>query len=118
MASVEKLGNVFYRVADVASAVEFYTSTLGLPVKFRDGDPWVAFDVAGVTLAIEPLASGPAPGGATVSLHVSGLDDLVSQLPSRGTPVSDVRKGPHERLAEVRDPSGNVLVLYEPLARP
>ena len=32
--------------------------------------------------------------------------------------VGDVKTGPHERLAELRDPSGNLLMLYEPLPRP
>lgn len=120
MAQIEKIGNVFYRVTDFDAAVEFYSQALGLRLKFRDGDRWAAFDVAGVTLAVEPASAGAPAGagsGATVSLRVSGLDDFVVGLRARGATVGDVRTGPHERLAEVTDPSGNVLVLYEPLAR-
>src|SRR5919202_1814587 len=71
---IEKLGNVFYRVRDMDTAVTFYAQVLGLRLKFRDGNNWAAFDVAGVTLALEGGSSQP---GATVSLRVRGLDELV-----------------------------------------
>jgi len=121
MAGIEKIGNIFYRVDDFNAAVDFYGQVLGLPLKFRDGDRWAAFDVAGVTLALEPAGESASAGsgsGATVSLRVSGLDDFIAGLRARGASVGDVKTGPHERLAELRDPSGNLLVLYEPLPRP
>jgi catechol 2,3-dioxygenase-like lactoylglutathione lyase family enzyme len=108
---IEKLGNVFYRVADMDAAVTFYTQVLGLPLKFRDGNNWAALDVAGVTLALQGSAE---TGGATVSLRVSGLDEVVTKLRERGANVSEPTQGGHERRAEVTDPAGNTLVLYEP----
>ena len=110
---IEKLGNVFYRVRDMDAAVTFYAQVLGLPLKFRDGNNWAAFDVAGVTLALE---GGPPEGGATVSLRIKGLDDVVGRLREAGATVSDPKDGAHERRAELTDPSGNTLVLYEPRA--
>lgn len=115
---IEKLGNVYYRVRDMQAAVDFYGDVLGLPLKFRDGDNWAAFDVAGVTLAVEGGAPSNAPsssGGATVSLRVSDLDAAVAQLRQRGAVVGDIQTGPHERRADLHDPSGNRLVLYAPL---
>ena len=116
MAAIERIGNVFYRVSDMDAAVRFYGETLGLTQKFRDGDNWTAFDVGGVTLALEG-ASGPisSGGGATVSLRVDGLDDLVAALRAAGAQVVEVVTGGHERRADLSDPSGNALVLYEPL---
>jgi catechol 2,3-dioxygenase-like lactoylglutathione lyase family enzyme len=113
VAGIQRIGNVFYRAPDMDSAVRFYTEVLGLPLKFRDGDRWAAFDVGGATLAIEGGQSG-GPGGATVSLRVDGLDDVVNQLRSKGAHVSDVQTGPHERRATLRDPAGNELILYAP----
>jgi predicted enzyme related to lactoylglutathione lyase len=110
---IEKLGNVFYRVRDMDAAVTFYAQVLGLPLKFRDGNNWAAFDVAGVTLALE---GGGSASGATVSLRVKGLDDVIRQLRQAGATVSDPTDGAHERRAELTDPSGNTLVLYEPRA--
>jgi predicted enzyme related to lactoylglutathione lyase len=109
---IEKLGNVFYRVADMDAAVTFYTQVLGLPLKFRDGNNWAALDVAGVTLALEGGSADTR--GATVSLRVSGLDEVVANLRQHGANVSDPVVGGHERRAEVTDPAGNTLVLYEP----
>ena len=112
MAQIERLGNVFYRVRDMDAAVAFYAQVLGLPLKFRDGDNWAAFDVGGVTLALE--GGSAAGGGATVSLRVQGLDEVIATLRQAGATVSDATQGAHERRAELTDPSGNTLVLYEP----
>ena len=118
MPGIERIGNVFYRVGDMDAAVEFYESVLGLRLKFRDGDNWAAFDLAGVTFALEGGAqAGGGSGGATVSLRVDGLDELVSELRERGANVGEIVTGPHERRADLTDPSGNRLVLYEPLKR-
>ncbi len=114
---IQRIGNVFYRADDMEATVRFYSQVLGFPLKFRDGDHWAAFDVGGMTLAFEGGAPG-GPGGATVSLRVDGLDALITDLRARGAAVSDLEVGPHERHAQLRDPAGNVLILYEPLPRP
>jgi catechol 2,3-dioxygenase-like lactoylglutathione lyase family enzyme len=115
---IERIGNVFYRVRDMDAAVRFYADVLGLSLKFRDGDRWAAFDVAGLTLALEG-AEGPVEGrgGAVVSLRVQGLDELAAELRGRGAALGEVQTGPHERRLDLADPSGNHLVLYEPLPR-
>jgi catechol 2,3-dioxygenase-like lactoylglutathione lyase family enzyme len=110
MPGIQRIGNVFYRAADMDAAVRFYSDVLGLTLKFRDGDNWAAFDVNGMTLALE----GGAPRGATVSLRVEGLAALVGELRDRGAMVSDVLAGPHENRATLTDPAGNELMLYEP----
>jgi catechol 2,3-dioxygenase-like lactoylglutathione lyase family enzyme len=117
--SIQRIGNVFYRVAeqDMDAAVRFYSEVLGFPVKLRDGNRWVAFDVAGVTLALEGGATVGGPGGATVSLRVDGLTALVDELRAQHASVGDVQAGPHENRATLTDPAGNQLVLYEPAPR-
>jgi len=117
MSGIQRIGNVFYRVPDMAAAVRFYQDVLGLSLKLRDGERWAAFDVGGSTLGLEGGAPG-GPGGATVSLRTDGLDALVDTLRTRGAQVSDIETGPHERRATLHDPAGNTLVLYEPLPRP
>ncbi|HEX8966572.1 MAG TPA: VOC family protein [Chloroflexota bacterium] len=115
MAGIQRIGNVFYRVpeAHMDAAVRFYTEVLGLRLKLRDGQRWVAFDVGGATLALEGGASGSL-GGATVSLRVEGLQPLVDDLRARGADIGPIEAGPHERRAVLTDPAGNQLVLYEP----
>src|SRR3979411_1298931 len=102
MASIQRIGNVFYRVQDMDAAVHFYTTVLGFGLKLRDGDHWAAFDVGGATLAVEGGAPG-GPGGATVTLRVDGLATLVQDLRAKGATVSDVEAGPHERRARLTD---------------
>ena len=113
MPGIQRIGNVFYRAPDLESAVRFYTHVVGLSLKFRDGDRWAAFDIGGMTLAVEGGQRG-GPGGATVSLRVDGLDSVVDQLRARGATVGQIESGPHERRANLTDPAGNTLVLYEP----
>lgn len=107
------MGNVFYRVQDMDAAVRFYTEVLGFALKLRDGDRWAAFDVGGMTLAVEGGAAG-GPGGATVSLRVDDLGAVVAALKSKGATVGDIEKGAHEQRARLVDPAGNQLVLYAP----
>ena len=38
---IGRLGNVILPVENLGKAVEFYQRTLGLPLKFRDGDRWL-----------------------------------------------------------------------------
>ena len=111
MAGIQRIGNVFYYAQDLDAAVRFYTEVLGFPMKFRDGDHWAAFDVGGMTFAIE---GGGAPRGAMVSLRVEGLAEVVDGLRGRGARVSDVETGAHERRATLTDPAGNEVILYEP----
>lgn len=119
MAEVQKIGNVFYRVppARLDEVVTFFERVLGLRLKFRDKDKWVAFDVGGVTLALSGVPDAPGGGGgATVSLRVDDLDGYRRQLQERGARVGEIVEGEHERSLEVDDPLGNTLVVYEPLA--
>jgi catechol 2,3-dioxygenase-like lactoylglutathione lyase family enzyme len=113
MPGIQRIGNVFYRAADMDAAVHFYSEILGFGLKFRDGDHWAAFDVGGMTLAIEG-GTPSGSGGATVSLRCEGLSEVVAQLRGKGANVTDVEAGPHERRATLTDPAGNTLVLYEP----
>ncbi|WP_342775976.1 VOC family protein [Nonomuraea mesophila] len=106
-----KLGNVLIPVADLDEAIAFY----GLPVKFRDGDRFAALDGGGVTVAL----AGPAEhvtASAAPSYKVDDVTRAVRELTGRGAEVVRAAEdGPHERRAVLRDPSGNVFVLYSPL---
>jgi predicted enzyme related to lactoylglutathione lyase len=105
------IGNVLIPVADLDEAIAFY----GLPVKFRDGDRFAALNGGGVTIAL----AGPAEhvtASAAPSFKVDSVRTAVLDLVSRGAEVvREPEDGPHETRAVLRDPSGNVFVLYSPL---
>ncbi|MEV4225218.1 MULTISPECIES: VOC family protein [Nonomuraea] len=106
-----RLGNVLIPVTDLDQAIAFY----GLPVRFRDGDRFAALDAGGVTIAL----AGPAEhvtASAAPSYRVDDTAAAVAELAARGAEVVRAPEaGPHETRAVLRDPSGNVFVLYSPL---
>ncbi|MFD9947115.1 VOC family protein [Nonomuraea sp. NPDC050547] len=106
-----KLGNVFIPVKDLDEAIAFY----GLPVKFRDGDRFAALDGGGVTLALAAPAEHVTDACAP-SYKVDDVRRAVRDLEARGaTVLAPPAAGPHEIRAVLRDPSGNVFVLYTSL---
>lgn len=103
-----RLGNVLVPVDDLDQAIAFY----GLPVKFRDGDRFAALDAGGTTIAL----AGPAEHVTTAvapSYRVEDVRQAVREFAERGAVVvREPESGPHETRAVLRDPSGNVFVLY------
>ncbi|GAA2389776.1 hypothetical protein GCM10010404_53630 [Nonomuraea africana] len=90
---------------DVGKAIEFY----GLPVRFRDGDRFALLE-GGIGLAgpDEHLTDATA-----VCLKVADVAPAVRDLLDRGGAlVRGPEAGPHETRAVLRDPSGNLFVLY------
>jgi predicted enzyme related to lactoylglutathione lyase len=110
-----KVGNVLVPVADLDAAIGFYSGVLGLAVRFRDGDRFAALDGGGVTVAlvapeeqVAGTATAPSYKVGDVAAAVAALTDAGAEL------VRGPETGPHETRAVLRDPSGNVLVLYSP----
>ncbi|MEV0588265.1 VOC family protein [Nonomuraea sp. NPDC050310] len=104
-----KLGNVLIPVADLDEAIAFY----GLPVKFRDGDRFAALDGGGVTVALAGPGEHLLPAAAP-AYKVTGLEQAVAGFVARGATVErEPESGPHELRAALRDPDGNLFVLYE-----
>ncbi|MFC4529662.1 VOC family protein [Sphaerisporangium dianthi] len=115
-ARVQKLGNVLVPVDDLGKALTFYVEVLGLTVKFRDGDRFAALDAGGVTIALAAPEEQVAGALTAPSYKVGDLAEAVAELTAAGAElVSGPEAGPHESRAVLRDPSGNVLVLYSPL---
>ncbi len=115
-AHAQKLGNVLIPVNDLDKAVTFYTEVLGLTLKFKDGDRFAALDAGGVTIALAAQAEQVAGAVTAPSYKVGDVAEAVRDLTAAGAElVSGPEAGPHEIRAVLRDPSGNVLVLYSAL---
>ncbi|MDT4935754.1 MAG: hypothetical protein QOK11_3646 [Pseudonocardiales bacterium] len=111
------IGNVLYSVADIEAAVRFY-ETLALPLKFRDGDRFAAFD-AGTTFALAAGDEALVSGRAAASFRVADVDATFAALVAAGAQaLTAPQDGPHERRAVLSDPWQNVLVLYSRLPAP
>jgi flavin reductase len=111
-----KVGHIIYQVSDMERSVAFYRDMLGLKIKFRDGDAWAAFDIAGSTLALEQASS--ADSGPTTRLSLKFAEDLdafATSLREAGVTVGPISTGRHERTMIVTDPDGNDTTFYAPL---
>ena len=102
---------------DLDESIRFYSETLGMPLKFRDGAHFAALDGGPVTLALATPVDHPIPGQVVVGIKTADVDAAAKAVEASG---GDIVKGPyddaHERRAVVYDNKGNGLVFYKPLA--
>jgi lactoylglutathione lyase len=103
---------------DLDESIKFYTETLGMPLKFRDGAHYAALDGGSITLALATAVDHPMPGKVVVGIKTADVDAAAEAIEANGGAIV---KGPyndaHERRAVVYDHKGNSLVFYSPLAQ-
>jgi catechol 2,3-dioxygenase-like lactoylglutathione lyase family enzyme len=112
---VVKAGHVIVPADDLDAVTSFWTDRLGLSLRFRDGDRYVAVTDGTVTFGLAAPSEQPDASRVVASFEVHGLDDLVAAWRAEGLDVGDPFDGSHERKAVVRDPAGNAVVVYERL---
>ena len=99
-------------------SIRFYSETLGMPLKFRDGAHFAALDGGPITLALATAVDHPIPGQVVVGIKTADVDAAAKAVEASG---GGVVNGPyddaHERRAVVYDNKGNGVVFYSPLAR-
>lgn len=99
-------------VDDMKAQTAFYRDVLGLEPQI-ESEWWTTFSTGACTLA---LHAGGRIGAANVrpNFSVDSLDDVLETLQARGVEPSAVREPtPGTRVADVRDPEGNILSLEE-----
>lgn len=103
---------------DLDESIRFYSETLGMALKFRDGAHFAALDGGSVTLALATDVDHPIPGKVVVGIKTADVDGAAKAVEDSGGAII---KGPyddaHERRAVVYDNKGNGLVFYRPLSR-
>ena len=103
---------------DLEESIKFYSETLGMPLKFRDGAHFAALDGGSITLALATAIDHPLPGKVVVGIKTADVDAAAKAIEDNGGAIV---KGPyndaHERRAVVYDHKGNGLVFYSPLPR-
>jgi lactoylglutathione lyase len=103
---------------DLDESIRFYSDTLGMPLKFRDGTHFAALDGGPVTLALATAVDHPIPGQVVVGIKTADVDAAAKAVAaSGGGIVKEPYDDAHERRAVVYDNKGNGLVFYKPLAR-
>lgn len=103
---------VLVPVDDLDASLKFYTS-MGLGLKFRDGDRYAALDGGTITIALVSNREDVTGGRVALAISVDDIDSNVRRAVEHGASlVTPVDQGPHESRAVLGDPSGQTFVLY------
>jgi catechol 2,3-dioxygenase-like lactoylglutathione lyase family enzyme len=119
VARVTGIGGFFFRARDPEALTIWYEERLGVkpPPSAPGEEPWRQEE--GVT-AFAPFPQdsdmiGPPEHTWMINFRVDDLDAVVEQLRSAGETVDvDPEHYPMGRFAEVRDPEGNRIQLWQP----
>jgi catechol 2,3-dioxygenase-like lactoylglutathione lyase family enzyme len=109
--------HVSINVSDAAAAIAFYTEVLGLTVRTDRPD----FDFAGAWLNLGDQQvhlleiDVPDQKGQHFAVRVADIDAAVTHIRSHGVKVSDPQTVGPGRQAFLRDPSGNLVELNQPV---
>jgi catechol 2,3-dioxygenase-like lactoylglutathione lyase family enzyme len=125
----DEITNVRYMVADVAESIDFYTNLLGFELLTSAAPAFADVKRGNLRLLLSgpkssagrPMPDGaqPAPGGWNrIHLIVDDIDTEVGRLRDAGATFrNDVVEGPGGKQILLRDPSGNVVELFQPAYR-
>ncbi len=117
MEKVTGIGGFFFRAEDPENLAEWYKANLGIDLapQKSGGMPW--HQEAGFTV-FDPfeLKNEMIPDGKSwmINFRVNNLSRMVDQLRDNGNEVSDIADYPHGRFAELADPEGNGIQLWQP----
>jgi catechol 2,3-dioxygenase len=117
-------GHAIVYVSNMDTSIRFYEKTLGLTLTNRFGDSFATVEAGRLVLAIHPKTSRtPDPGAkGSVALGLTTdepIERVVSTLTGRGVRMTGtIVRGQMGRSAELEDPDGNVLYVWEPATQP
>jgi glyoxylase I family protein len=121
---VEGIGGFFFSASDPEALAAWYAEHLGVPPPPASYDAEVWTQRAGPTVfAAFPRDQGESPnlgpGGWGIDFRVGDLDAIVAQLRAAGIDVTvDPEAYPNGRFAQLEDPEGNAIQLWEPASEP
>ena len=122
MARVTGIGGFFFRARDPDALNRWYGEHLGVVMlESRNYEDPGWFQERGETVFSAIASNSPMPGapekGWAIAFRVDDLDDVVARLRSTGIEVEPHPQAyPNGRFAELADPEGNRIQLWEPNA--
>ena len=118
---VTGIGGFFFRARDPEALKLWYQDRLGVtrvPTSYGES-PWVQREgeTAFAPFAQDSEMIGPADHTWMINFRVDDLDAMVAQLRDAGETVEvDPERYPNGRFAALRDPEGNGIQLWQPMA--
>ena len=125
----DEVVNVRYMVSGVDESIEFYTKVLGFELLMNAAPAFADVKRGNLRLLLSgpassagrPMADGikPEPGGWNrIHFIVDDIDAEVARLRAAGASFrNDIIEGPGGKQILLKDPSGNVVELFQPAAR-
>lgn len=119
MERVEGIGGFFFIANDPESLADWYAHHLGVdrPPSSYEGEVWTQRGGPTVFAPFGREGENPylGPAGWGINFRVRGLDAMVEQLRAAGIDVAvDDEEYPNGRFAQLHDPEGNAIQLWEP----
>jgi predicted enzyme related to lactoylglutathione lyase len=109
---------VYYHVADIVRAREFYEQLLRLKVAIEyEGAPgkwWIEYDIAGATFAIENFDPRGDRAAAGLALEVADIDAALAAVQAANIPLAqDLTEFPRCRSFAIKDPDENEIIFHQ-----
>jgi catechol 2,3-dioxygenase-like lactoylglutathione lyase family enzyme len=126
MTEPDEMVSVRYMVDDVETAIAFYTEHLGFEVRTSAAPAFADVTRGNLRLLLSgpassagrpmPDGTSPSPGGWNrIHLIVADIASEVDRLRNAGVSFrNDIVSGPGGRQILLKDPSGNVVELFQP----
>lgn len=105
---------------DLPELRRFYEQSLGLSLRFQDGEKWCQLQAGKLDLALSsPEEAAPCPGGAVLVFSVQSLEAAQAQILQAGGVVLHTRAmGSHGQVSSCRDIEGNFFQIHARAATP
>jgi len=119
METVDGIGGFFFRAKDTSGLAQWYEDTLGILTVPGDYDSPAWRTNAGTTVfapfAHDTTYFGDMKNQWMINFRVKNLDAMVKQLRGKGIEVEvDPEEYPNGKFAQLFDPEGNPIQLWEP----
>ena len=119
MQRVTGIGGLFFRAKDPATLKSWYNTHLGVGPENPESryDPWQqkAGDTAFEPFPLDAEKFGRPEQAWMINFRVSDIDAMVAQLRDAGIEVTlDPETYPWGRFAQLHDPEGNPIELWQP----
>src|ERR1700722_12303034 len=112
-AKIKGTYGTMYFVKDMAKSAAFFKERFGAKPTFESPE-WTEFNFGGTALCLHKAGGPKDHVNGSMVLHVDGIRAPAADLKAGGVDVSDVHEVyPGAYATDFREPSGNVVGLYE-----